>query len=292
MPKYKKPALTVELQLQQLKNRGMVIPDDAVARQWLTTVSYYRLSAYFYPYKQADESFKQGTSFETVQMLYEFDRFLRLLLLGAIERVEVALRTAVTYQLAMKLGPFAHCHPDAFRPQFRHRDFMSELDSAEKYSHETFVRHFRQKYAEERNLPIWMATELLSFGTISLLVEFLRGDVLKQVARTFKTTETFLPSWMHSLSYVRNLCAHHARLCNRTLTVKPKLPSPQPWFPFNIPRNDSVYCILVLMHHVLKAIHPTTDWSFQVKSLFDNFPAVPLASAGMPEHWRDSAPWN
>jgi len=291
MPKYKKPALTVEQQLQQLKNRGMGIPDDAVARQWLTTVSYYRLSAYFYPFKQPDESFKHGTSFATVQMLYEFDRALRLLLLGAIERVEVALRTAVTYQLALKMGPFAHCQPEAFEPRFRHGDFMLELDDAEKHSQESFVQHFRQKYTEERDLPIWMATELLSFGTISRLVQFLRADGLKQVARTFNTTETFLGSWMHSLSYVRNLCAHHGRLWNRTLTVKPRLPSPSRWFPFKVDRNDSIYCILVLTHHLLGAIYPTGKWPAQVKALFDNFPAVPILSAGIPGDWRDRSPW-
>jgi abortive infection bacteriophage resistance protein len=291
MPRYLKPALSVQQQLQQLKARGMVFADDAVALQWLNTISYYRLSAYFYPFKQADESFRQGTTFATVQMLYTFDRSLRLLLLGAIERVEVSLRTAVTYQLAMKLGPFAHCRPEAFQPRFRHGEFMTEVRDAEKYSHESFVRHYRQKYAQERDLPIWMATELLSFGAISRVVEFLRADVLKQVTRTFNTTETFLASWIHSLSYVRNLCAHHGRLWNRTLTVKPRFPSPKPWFPFTIHQNDSVYCILVLIQHVLRAINPTEQWAAQIKDLCDNFPEVPLSSVGMPDNWRVLPPW-
>jgi abortive infection bacteriophage resistance protein len=292
MAHYRKPALSLQDQLGKLKMRGMVFADEGVAIQWLSTISYYRLSAYFYPFKQADESFAQGTSFETIRMLYSFDRKLRLLMLDAIERIEIALRTAITYHLSMKLGAFAHCRPEAFQTGFRHTDFMEEVRYAEAQSYETFVRHFRAKYTTERDLPIWMATELLSFGVVSRLLAYLRGDVLKQVARAFNTTEIFLASWMHSLSYVRNVCAHHGRFWNRRLTVKPKLPSAKPWFPYIVERNDSVYSVLVVVHHLLKAIAPTEQWANMVVDAFDQYPEVPLSSVGMPLDWKARHPWS
>jgi abortive infection bacteriophage resistance protein len=68
-----KPALSVQRQLQQLKARAMVFNDEDHVLQWLKT-SYYRLSAYFYPFKQADESLRQGTTFATIRMVVPVPR--------------------------------------------------------------------------------------------------------------------------------------------------------------------------------------------------------------------------
>ena len=93
--RYSKPALNFNDQLAELKGRGMIVGDEAQAIHWLKTISYYRLSAYFHPFKESDDTCGPGTDFERVQMLYSFDRKLRLLLLDAIERIEVALRAAI-----------------------------------------------------------------------------------------------------------------------------------------------------------------------------------------------------
>ena len=78
----------------------------------LADVGYYRLSGYWYIYKQNpgsdDESFVPGTSFEKVWDLYTFDRQLRLITLDAIERVEVYMRTQLAYRLAEAAGPFGY----------------------------------------------------------------------------------------------------------------------------------------------------------------------------------------
>jgi abortive infection bacteriophage resistance protein len=105
---YAKPALTFDDQIALLQRRGMTFDDLEAARRTLSHVSYYRLSAYWHPFKQSDDSFRPGTRFEEALRLYEFDRRLRLCILDGIERVEVVARTAVTYALSHALGPFAH----------------------------------------------------------------------------------------------------------------------------------------------------------------------------------------
>src|SRR5687767_3304096 len=109
---YNKPALSFEAQITQLEERGLIIEDHDRARRWLSRVSYYRLSAYFLPFKvQGQDRFQEGASLGQICDLYNFDRRLRLLLLDAIERIEVALRTALTYEIAHRYGPFGHTDP-------------------------------------------------------------------------------------------------------------------------------------------------------------------------------------
>ena len=167
---YKKPHLNYSQQLLLLKERGLSVDDNERALRWLQRVSYYRLSAYFLPFKDG-ENFRPASTFNDVVGLYIFDRKLRLLVLDAIERIEVALRTAITYEISSRYGPFGHTNPENFAPSLNHSDFMKKLMDETKRAekNETFVIHFRKKYKEQTHLPVWMATELLSFGSISML---------------------------------------------------------------------------------------------------------------------------
>src|SRR6266446_4339972 len=98
--KYPKQALTFQEQLELLESRGLVVSDHALALRWLSRVNYYRLSAYLYPFRlSGSDTYKAGTTFEQIAQFYIFDQKLRSLLMDAIQRVEVWLRTAITYEL-------------------------------------------------------------------------------------------------------------------------------------------------------------------------------------------------
>ena len=109
---YTKSPLTFEQQLQQLKERGLIIDNDDLALFHLKTISYYRLSAYWHPFRKINQdgiisdNFEEGTRFKEVMELYEFDRQLRLLLMDAIERIEVYTRTLFAYQIGHRHGTF------------------------------------------------------------------------------------------------------------------------------------------------------------------------------------------
>jgi hypothetical protein len=62
--KYTKPSLTFSEQADQLLSRGMVTADRETLITHLGNVSYYRLSAYWYPFREPDERLKPETSFE------------------------------------------------------------------------------------------------------------------------------------------------------------------------------------------------------------------------------------
>ena len=113
--KFVKPPLSYRQQVDLLISRGMVVADEAALLRHLESVGYYRLCAYWYPFKQPDDSFASGTAFKTVWSRYVFDRQFRLIVMDAIERVEVASRTALVTELVMRHGalvaPDAELHP-------------------------------------------------------------------------------------------------------------------------------------------------------------------------------------
>ena len=104
MENYIKPPLTYTNQVALLQSRGMLIPDVKRAERLLANISYYRLSAYMLPYKKKEngliiDCFKENTTWNMIYDLYVFDRKLRLLVFDAIERLEIAIRTQIIYQL-------------------------------------------------------------------------------------------------------------------------------------------------------------------------------------------------
>ena len=91
---YTRPADIVRL----LKDRGLNVGDFERAEHYIRNIGYYRLSAYLYPLLQkpkAAHRYKAGSTFQDALNLYRFDKKLRLFLFNEIEKVEIALRSAL-----------------------------------------------------------------------------------------------------------------------------------------------------------------------------------------------------
>lgn len=161
---YSKPYLPVSDQLALIKSRGMIISDDALAEAYLNRIGYYRLSGYWYPYRESGgtgaslavgDKFRTGTKFSEVVELYVFDKKLRLLMMDVIERIEIALRVQITLELG-KLGPHAHRDASALHPNFqrpsapdptesRHEKWLRLHDDSFDRSKEEFAKHFKSR---------------------------------------------------------------------------------------------------------------------------------------------------
>lgn len=91
---FTKPSTTYDQQIAILRQRGMHVDDEEVAKFYLQHLNYYRLSAYWLPFEvnHNPHQFHSGTRFKDALNLYVFDRSLRLLVLDAIERIEVSSR--------------------------------------------------------------------------------------------------------------------------------------------------------------------------------------------------------
>lgn len=134
MRTYSKPALTIDEQIGLLEKRGLSIHDHDRAARHLSNISYYRLSAYMLPYRLVDacgkymDQFVAGTTWDCVYDLYKFDRKLRLLVFDAIERIEIALRTQVSYQSSHKYGSHWQNMPEIFLSRNKQRSGLSVYD--------------------------------------------------------------------------------------------------------------------------------------------------------------------
>ncbi len=291
---YKKPPLSFEEQIELLQSRGLIIQDTMGAVSFLKRINYYRLSAYCIPFQHPKDIFKKSTTLEDISDLYFFDRKLRQLVFDALQTIEIAMRTRISYQLAHTYGTFGYVKPDNFAPRFTyHARWKKDLQSAIRRSREEFVQHYSNKYSCSPHLPIWMVVELISFGMLSRLVRGLKHQDLKGVCKLLNVPTAVFPSWMHSLSYVRNICAHHGRLWNRQLAIPPKIPKPPIWRdPFKIP-NDRFFSIAVIIHYLFKWAD-TSDFSFKsaLKTLLKTRSTDHLGQMGFPPNWVEHTIWH
>lgn len=304
--KYSKPALSIDEQLAKLASKGLQIADPARAKECLACIGYYRLSAYAYPFKTppSRRQFKTGTTFDQILDLYEFDRQLRLLVNDAVERCEVAIRSRIVNVTALALGAHWFQDPRNFTPGYRLTDLHRKMEEAvgirsnpatgkknyPKRHSETFISHYYTKYGDPDIPPIWMTAEMLSFGVLSRLYSSL-GDsaIKKEIADPFGIHATVFEQWLQSLSYIRNLCAHHSRLWNRVFSVPPKVAKKHAGL---IPTPDRFYAVAVVLHDLLKSIHGGTCWAGRLEQLIGSYPAVDATAMGFPQNWKSEPFWN
>lgn len=234
MSSFDKTAHSIEQQIATLRDRGLLIADEARAHHYLANISYFRLSAYtrpFYQPRMQEHHFLPNTCFDDVLQLYIFDRELRLLLLDAIERLEVSLRAQMSNVLAEHHGPHGYLKAEIFDTRYNHDWLLAKLEqlgSARQV--ESFLAHYRKKYnAAPKQPPIWMAVELLTFKEVSTLFSQLRLSVdTQRFERHYGVKMPVLRSWFRSLSDLRNVCAHHGRVWNREFGSRPEIPKKQP----------------------------------------------------------------
>jgi abortive infection bacteriophage resistance protein len=168
-------------------------------------------------------------------------------------------------------------------------ELTEKIAQEEKHAHnELFVKAYRQKYTCEQHLPIWMATELMTMGTLSMMFEGLKSVTKTKIAAEYKLAEVPFQNWMHVLATIRNFGAHHSRLWNRQLGVQAKIP--HDWI-YRVPHTDRVYCVVVMMHYLLGTIAPNAKWKHRFIELMNSHPGLDLTSMGFPADWRTISPW-
>ena len=297
--RYDKPALTVAQQMALLRSRGLVISDEPSAGHWLLHVNYFRLRGYWLPFEQAyapggEHIFRPGTTFEQVISRYTFDRQLRLLVLDAIERLEVSLRANWAHALALTHGPHAYEAPGLFADQRRHARCLDDLDEELRRSKETFVVHYRRHYTQPARPPVWAACELMTLGQLSKWLGNLRlRQDRRAVAEPYGLDERVLCSFAHHLSYVRNLCAHHARLYNRAFTLTVKLPQRPALLAASLnPRAPrQLYNTLALSQYLMAVVSPGHSWTRRLRELLRHHPDVNPGEMGFPDDWTSRPLW-
>lgn len=306
MGTYVKPWLSFEQQADLLINeRGLVADRDNLIKH-LADVGYYRLSGYWYIFKRQpkvckegvqDEHFIAGTSFDQIWCLYLFDRQFRLVVLDAIERVEVYFRTQLAYELARDTGSFGFLNANNL-PRLKrekYNKFIARCKSELSRSREPFAIHFREAYSDKHELPpYWILVNLMDFGTMLSLFKGAPTETRGKLANDLGIRSRVLESWLVTINTVRNICAHHGRLWNRGIGTRPIIPKrskyPEWHEPFSV-RSDNVFGILTILSYLLERIAPETSWRERLLKLLDPLNPDELQRMGFVEGWQECPLW-
>lgn len=317
---YNRPWQSYTQQLDLLRSRGMIVTDIPLALHQLEHFGYYRLSAYWYPFRSwctrqtatsprnpavRSDSFEPDTHFTDAMALYTFDKQLRLLLMDALACIEIALRVDIAYLLGAR-DTFAHLTPEALHPTFAMKrsrsgktafeNWQEKHTSLLKRSKEDFVKHYQLRHGKQ--LPIWVAIEVWDFGAVSQLLAMMKVPDQSQIARKYGIQDwRVFQSWLRSLNYLRNVVAHHSRLWNRNVIDQPKLPTrdEHAWCNAFINKPDLTakpFPLIAIVMHMLKIVAPLTDWPIRMRQHLKSFPAfhssqkLSIEDTGAPADWH------
>ena len=303
---YTKPSLSYEEQLSQLKSRGLLITNEKKTLHLLEVLSYYRLSGYWFPmlaHPKKNHIFKTDSNFENAFQLYCFDRELRQIVMSELEKIEIAVRAKMIFILSQEHGAFWFQNSVLFINPLVFASTISKMGNEFNRSDEQFIKSFKKTYNDPLP-PGWMATEISSFGNLSYLFQNLKPLPSKRsIANFFGLDESTFASWLHCIVYVRNICAHHARLWNRDLRITPKIPinPANNWLKVissqhSITKkeyllNSKIYFFLSMIQYFLNTVSPENAFQNKIKRLFSNFAAVDKKAMGFPIGWELETLW-
>lgn len=324
---YLKPHLPILQQVALLTQRGLIADASLLATR-LQNVGYYRFSAYLHPFRVRNsqgvigDDYTPGTTLDKVWNHYRFDRNLRFLMMDAIERIEVALRSRIAYYHTENQSPFAYASPTYF-PSWK--GYIQGLERVRKQKNKQghvvptgkdSVDHFFNTYGDKHDyLPLWMAVGEMEFGTIVHFYSHSDKGIRKAIAREWVIDTSSLFTWLTSLRVLRNDCAHHARIWNKTFLSVPRMNNTPtlPWdyvysakagkwvkptsslagSPTMLQSQAYLAPLLFICRYLLKQVAPTSQWHLRMQQFLQKSQqqGIPLHKMGLPEHWEQHPMW-
>lgn len=295
--KYTKPSLTYKQQIEKFSSQGLQFYDESEFVGILSRISYTRFKEYSVPFiPKGHNNFKNHVKLENIRDLYIFDHSLRMTVFEAIKVIEVALRTQIIQAHSISYGPFGYLDYNNFRTsKANHTNLIHRIQrevDQKKKNNERLINNYFSEYTSETNAPIWLVAEVISFGTLSFFFKYLKHPEKQEVCDFFNISATYLGSWIHSINYVRNICAHHGRLWNINMAILPKKyilgndnkydPIIKEYLPESIVENKIFYLIIILGYLLDRINSPIANrYSKNINHLIKNFPVKNLIDVGI-----------
>lgn len=324
MTTYGKPHLPYDQQLKLLVGRGLIYGDQRAAIRILKTVGYYRLSAYTYALRKPGapspdggrtprlDDFVARATFEDATALCRADHDLRLVLMDALQQIEVGMRVQIGYQLG-KTDTFGHLNRSSLDAGACSQPGRNTATTTDVYDdwlnnfqglvndsrNEEYVKHFSLKY--DGMMPVWVATECMTFGSLTRLYSLLADrDAAKIAANLQVRDRRLLHGWLKALNVLRNHCAHNSRVWNRSTIYPPKKP------PVNLTHErlhhlraadpNRLYSLAAICAHLVIEVNPDSNWPRKFKTQMRKFPEVHgmtlTNTMGFVSDWDSLPVWN
>ena len=205
------------------------------------------------------------------------------LISSLLEDIEIAFRTHISYLIAHQYGALGYKDHKNFKNEKYHADMLRDFENGINRSNEAFVEHHRKKYDGE--FPIWVVIELTTFGVLSKMYSNLMDKDQDKIANEYYNTRgNYVRSWLYSLSYLRNTCAHYGRLYNRESVITPKL--------FKLDnklqiRNDTLFANICVMGRLLMDKNEWNRFVTNLAVLVGQYSVVDIERIGFPKSWEN-----
>lgn len=313
-----KPHQTYLQLVEKLERRGMIIPDRERAERKLAQIGYYRLSGFWFPCREIQRDpngnrvmhprfkqiirrnrFQAGTNFNDVVQLYLFDKKLRLLMMDAIERVEIHVRAIVAHEVGAH-NPLAyqddsfinpvrmiHTNKKTGKKTYLWKDWLARQKKLIRNSREDCIRWHMMTH---KSIPFWVAIESWDFGMLSKYYSLLKASYQNDIcARLGLPNRKILETWLREINGLRNKCAHHSRIWNHSFFNQ--LPIFQdPYFDkLNLDKRSlrRMYGMICILWYLVKKIGPSSGWLNDIANLVNSKPAIdscPFTAMGFPDN--------
>lgn len=296
MARYTKTYSSPNQLVALLQSRGLLVNDTARAENYIRRIGYYRFSAYLHPLlsiPKENHIFKNNATFSQALDMYRFDRQLRLLMFNQIEKIEIAVRSAIVNITSCETAnPFWMTDPLCFYDASVFVKTKQLIDADLLKSREDFIEHFRNTYTDAYP-PVWMLAEILPLGVMTRIYNNIKSNqIRKKIAREFSLSEPVFNSWMTIITVARNNCCHHARVWNRTFALRAltERRMSRPWISQSV-NQQKVFFSLSVIKYFLDIISPNNDMKAKINKLLADYPNIDAAAMGFPNGWANEPLW-
>ena len=216
-------------------------------RKFLLYAGYFRASRYGKFLLSNVENIGSKSTQDALFSLYQFDVDLRRILNYYCNRVEVRFKSAMSNACAIHTndGTF-YLDKQYYTPSKGERDakirkhniwyfqnvYYEDIVSREEKLRKDVVKYpelkeYRKGGSRQNNkLPVWVTFSYSEFGTMSMMYNYLRGDLRKNILvysfakekYSRKDTE-LVDTWLDGVRNLRNYCAHNSMVVGMTSSV-------------------------------------------------------------------------
>ncbi len=296
---------TLDEQVEILKNKGLVIKDEAKARNILLRENYFFISGYRHLFTIEKDKFLTGTTFEELYATFLFDRAIRNTFFKNILVVENNIKSITSYQLSRKYGfkEKDYLNPDNFsQDSLQSRQVYDVLNKVKRQIRvngrkHTATFHYIEHYGY---IPFWILVKVLSFGIMAEFFDILKYEDQEDISNFYQINPEVLEIYLSLLSNFRNVCAHEDILYDHR--TQRFIPDTKYHKLLNIPQNEDGYIYgkndlfsLVIMMKILLSKDDFEDMIDEIKREVNRLDrvvnVVPLDTIlnriGFPSNWYE-----
>jgi abortive infection bacteriophage resistance protein len=323
---FDKKSKTSEELIQELKDKGMIIKDEDFAKEILSKVSYYRLSGYWFKYQnkwinrnavyssqqekeEKENKFAKEIIFENIANIYKFDSKLRSLCFDALEKIEISISSVICDYMCQKYGAYWFLDKNNIKTYIKKGNVIFShsklLDKFEEYINNSsnkktsLLKNFYAKYSDKFP-PYWIISQFITFGTLSLIYKSLDVQDKMNIAKKLNFYKDFLENTLHTLAYIRNICAHYSRLWDKEYSLTPgdinfKINNRNNIYNYSFnsfSNNASFFHVFYTIALFLKILYPESKWVTLVTKKIEEYQPktngfVSFERMGFPEGWEE-----